>query len=80
MEARLQKWGNSDGIRIPHTILKTLNLKTDDKVDIEIIDSKIVITKIENEVLSLEERFANYNGEDLTKVFEWDEPRGDEIW
>ena len=27
MEVRLQKWGNSDGIRIPSVILKTLNLK-----------------------------------------------------
>ena len=33
MEARLQKWGNSDGIRIPSNFLKSLNLKTNDKVD-----------------------------------------------
>ena len=30
MEARLQKWGNSDGIRIPKSILKSLNIKTND--------------------------------------------------
>ena len=34
MEARLQKWGNSDGIRIPSSFLKTLNLKTNDKVEL----------------------------------------------
>lgn len=27
MESRLQKWGNSDGIRIPSSFLKALNLK-----------------------------------------------------
>ena len=27
MEAKLQKWGNSDGIRIPNSFLKLLNLK-----------------------------------------------------
>ena len=34
MEARLQKWGNSDGIRIPSNFLKMMNLKTNDIVDI----------------------------------------------
>ena len=30
MEARLQKWGNSFGIRIPSNMLKSLNLKVND--------------------------------------------------
>ena len=34
MESRLQKWGNSDGIRIPSSFLKALNLKTNDIVNI----------------------------------------------
>lgn len=80
MEARLQKWGNSDGIRIPSVILKTLNLKTNDKVNIICEDNKIIISKSNNKKISLEERFNNYNGEDLTKEFEWDEARGKELW
>ena len=80
METRLQKWGNSDGIRIPSVILKTLNLKTNDKVNIICEDNKIIISKSNNKKISLEERFNNYNGEDLTKEFEWDEARGKELW
>ena len=80
MEARLQKWGNSDGIRIPSVILKTLNLKTNDKVNIICEDNKIIISKSNNKKISLEERFNNYDGEDLTKEFEWDEARGKELW
>ena len=34
VEARIQKWGNSDGIRIPSSFLKTLNIKTNDKVEL----------------------------------------------
>ena len=34
MESRLQKWGNSDGIRIPSSCLKALNLKTNYIVNI----------------------------------------------
>lgn len=80
MEARLQKWGNSDGIRIPSALLKALNLKTNDSVTIEQIDDKIVISKSIKKKISLEERFKNYNGKNLAKEFEWDGPVGREVW
>lgn len=80
MEARLQKWGNSDGIRIPSSILKSLNLKTNDKVNIKEENNKIIITKLKEEKISLEERFKSYKGHNLCKDFEWDEPKGKEIW
>lgn len=80
MEAKLQRWGNSDGIRIPNAILKALNLKTNDKVELIQEDDKIIITKSKNKKISLEERFREYNGKNLSKDFEWDEPRGNEIW
>ena len=80
MEAKLQKWGNSDGIRIPKNLLKSLGLKTNDIVTLEQIDDKIIVTKSKNKKISLEERFKNYNGKNFAKEFIWDEPRGKEIW
>lgn len=80
MEVRLQKWGNSDGIRIPSSILKTLGIKTNDKIDLKCEDDKIIISKPKKEKISLEEKFKNYNGENLAKDFVWDEPKGREIW
>ena len=80
METRLQKWGNSSGIRIPNSFLKLLNLKTDDKVDLNYKDNRIIITKPKKETISLKERFAQYNGENLAKDFSWDEAKGKEIW
>ena len=80
MEARLQKWGNSDGIRIPSSILKALNLKTNDKVELIQEEDRIIISKSKNNVISLEERFKKYKGENLAKEFSWDNPRGNEIW
>ena len=80
MEVILQKWGNSDGIRIPSSLLKSLNIKTNDKLEIIQSDDKLIITKSNKNKISLEERFKNYNGEDLTKEFEWDNEEGREIW
>lgn len=80
MEARLQKWGNSVGIRIPHSILKDLNLKINDLINIEKIDDKVIITKQITPKISLAARFKEYNGDNLTKEFSWDDARGKEIW
>ena len=45
MEAKLQKWGNSNGIRIPNNILKTLDIKTNDPVELTVQDNQIIIKK-----------------------------------
>ena len=80
MEARIQKWGNSAGIRIPSSILKSLNLKTNDLLDIVQEDDKIIITIPKKRKISLVERFKNFSGKNLAKDFSWDESVGREIW
>lgn len=80
MEAKIQKWGNSDGIRIPSNILKSLNIKTNDILNIEQEDDKIIISIPKKKKISLEERFKEYNGKNLSKEFSWDDNVGREIW
>ena len=80
MEARLQKWGNSDGVRIPKAFLQSLNLKTNDKIIIEQVDDKIVISKSTKDKISLKELFDEYHGKNIAKEFEWDDAIGREIW
>ena len=80
MEARLQKWGNSDGLRIPSQILKSLKLKTNDIVNLEQIEDKIIISKPKETKISLSEKFKDYKGENLAKEFSWDDTQGNEIW
>ena len=80
MEIKLQKWGNSFGIRIPKNILDSLNVKDNDYLSIEQIDDKIVISKSKNKKVSLKKLFENYKGVNLTSEFEWDGPRGNELW
>lgn len=80
METRLQKWGNSEGIRIPKSILKSLGIKANDIVNIAQEEDRIVITIPKVQKISLRERFVNYHGDNLAKDFEWDESVGREIW
>ena len=80
MEIKLQKWGNSYGVRIPSTFLKTLNIGKNDKVLIEQKEDKIIISKSKKQKISLTERFKNYKGENESSTFGWDDPIGREIW
>ena len=80
MEIRIQKWGNSDGIRIPSSILKSLNIKTNDILNIEQEDDKIVISIPKKKKISLADKFKKYKGKNLAKDFSWDESVGNEIW
>jgi antitoxin MazE len=43
MTIKLQKWGNSMGVRIPKSIIKKVNLEENDELIIEQQDGKIVI-------------------------------------
>lgn len=80
MEVKLHRWGNSYGIRVPSNLLKALNLKEDDIIELNQVDEKIVISKSNKNKVSLKKLFAEYKGENLAKDFEWDECRGKEIW
>ena len=80
MEARIQKWGNSSGIRIPSSILKSLNIKNNDILNIEQEEDKIIISIPKKKKISLEEKFKEYHGKNLAKEFSLDEAVGREIW
>lgn len=80
MEIKLQKWGNSNGIRIPKNIIDDLNIKENDRLEIVKEENKIIITKKSPNYLSLKERIEAYSGRNLAKDFDWGEPVGKEIW
>ena len=84
MEARLQKWGNSSGIRIPSSFLKTLNLKTNDMVELIQEENKIIISKIRKKKhLTLEERIDMFeklpdDEKGYIETYDWGEDLGKE--
>ncbi|MBO5095421.1 MAG: AbrB/MazE/SpoVT family DNA-binding domain-containing protein [Bacilli bacterium] len=84
MESRLQKWGNSSGIRIPSSFLKSLGLKNDDKIEIVQGEDSIIISKPKKRHLTLEERIEMYEkASDSEKgnieSYDWGEDLGKEI-
>jgi antitoxin MazE len=69
MIAKIQKWGNSQGIRIPKSILETAHFSTDEDLDIKAVDGKIILEPAHIHK-TLKERFKNYDGD--YQCSEWD--------
>lgn len=80
MIATIRKWGNSQGLRLSKELLSGLGIGIDDKVNIDIIDEKIVIYKVVEADLKLSDVFAEYQGRDETEETDWGKPEGKEVW
>lgn len=80
MYTTIQKWGNSQGIRIPKQILEELELSESDRVEIERQQDAIIIRKAAKRHRTLEERLAGFEGP--YEFFECDTglPVGNEVW
>ena len=82
MRAKIQKWGNSQGLRIAKHLLADAQLEIGDEVDIIVKDGMMLVTPVKTirGKHSLEELVAripeNYQAEELY----WGSPVGKEVW
>ncbi len=81
MQAVIQKWGNSQGIRIPKAFLEALGMMENDLVELNRVDDNIVIKKVKEKAdLTLEDIFRGYDGAPMAEAFDWGAPMGKEVW
>lgn len=78
MKAKIQKWGNSHGVRIPISYLNNLGLKDNDNVDILLEENQIVIKKTPSK--TFEEIVEGYDGSYVCEEFEPYDVKGNELW
>lgn len=79
MLVTIQKWGNSQGIRIPKKILDSLNLKENEVVDINEANGDIIIKRAVKQYSTLDELFEGYDGEYKCEEYDFGEDVGKEI-
>lgn len=81
MQATIQKWGNSQGIRIPKAFLDALGMSENDVVELDRVNDNIIIKKVKKENnLTLDDIFKGYDGEYKAEEFDWGSPVGKEVW
>ena len=77
-QVAIRAWGNSQGIRIPKSILEKMDLKTSDILEIE-VEGGVIMLRKPFVHKTFEERLAEFNGEISVCDFDWGEPVGREI-
>ncbi len=78
MFTSIQKWGNSQAVRIPKALLEQASLKENDKVEIRAEDGTLVISPVRRR-MTLVERIAQYKGEYKCSEWQTDKPVGKEV-
>lgn len=79
MKTKIQKWGNSLGVRLPKSITEQKALKAGAGVSVVIKNGQIVIEPTA-ENFSLESMLAEVHIDNLHTETDWSEARGNEIW
>ncbi len=77
---RIQKWGNSYGLRIPKSILEELELKPDTRLEIRQEEGKIIIIPIRPSKVNLNELLKQITPENMHGETDWGAPEGNEVW
>ena len=82
MLAKIQKWGNSQGLRLTKNLLADAQLSIGDEVDVSVKDGILIITpakkirgkhRLEDLVACIPE---NYQSDEV----DWGKPVGKEVW
>jgi antitoxin MazE len=78
--ARVQRWGNSQGVRLPKSVLDLAGIEVGDDVEINVSDRQIVVTRVARPKYDLAELVAGIpKGHKATEV-DFGPPVGKETW
>jgi antitoxin MazE len=88
MYATVQKWGNSNALRIPKALLEALSIRENDRVELAQSGDTITIKKaVTTPHKTLEERLTAFYGKPVAEIdriqseeVDWGQPEGEEVW
>ncbi len=81
MTAKIVKWGNGQGLRIPKSVMREMKISLGDNLEMTLENGKIIIEKMYSH-RTLEERASVYGGKlgPYKEVIDWGESVGREAW
>lgn len=80
MITKIQKWGNSLGVRLPNLFIKELKLEENVAVEIKIEKKKIVISPVIIEDYNLEELLSRVSESNVHSEIQTGDSQGNEAW
>ena len=82
MLTKIQKWGNSQGLRFPKAVLEDAQIKVGDEVNVSAREGKIIVEKM-NKVrgaYDLKELVSRIPEDYRAEETDWGSPIGKEEW
>jgi antitoxin MazE len=81
MQSTIQKWGNSQAVRLPKAMLEIARLAENERVQILAEPDKIIIKKAgERKHRTLSERLEGFDGGHAGQEWDAGSPAGREAW
>ncbi len=82
MITRVQKWGNSQGLRLSRELLSTADIEVGDTVDVAVHEGSIVVTPVRRVrgALAIEALVLSIPKGYKPGEVDWGAPAGGEVW
>lgn len=82
MVTKIQKWGNSQGLRLPKRVLEDARISVGDDIDVTTRDGVIIIAPVRRVrgKRNLQELVSRIPKNYETAEIDWGEPVGREVW
>lgn len=80
MSATIQKWGNSLAVRIPKAFADEIGLVDGARVDLHIVDGRLVLEPVKRPRISLEVLLAQVTDDNLHCEISTGDATGNEVW
>lgn len=80
MQTKIQKWGNSLGLRIPKTFAAEAQVEEGSTVDLSLEDGNLVIRPTKRKRYQLAELLEGVEASNLHAEVETGKPVGREVW
>jgi antitoxin MazE len=80
MQTKIQKWGNSLGLRIPKSFAAEAKVEAGSTVDLSVKDGELVVKPIRRRKYELRDLLKAINSRNIHREVETGDPVGREAW
>jgi antitoxin MazE len=80
VRSRIQRWGNSLGLRIPRSVAEDVGVGVGSEVDLSIQDGDLIVKPARRKAYRLDDLVRKVNKKNLHGEIQTGKPVGREIW
>ena len=80
MQTRIQKWGNSLGLRIPKSFAAEAQVEAGSQVDISVDDGQLIVRPVRRPKYVLSDLLKAVNAKNVHREVETGDSVGREVW